>query len=107
MVIANLAQYILALSEYQVTQALFVQERAALRFRQAKMSAFTIGNDVFCQPFSDFAACIPEAHKALFIDINFPADAAAVAAGPHDAGEISVIIGYKLLHAAVSKPRYS
>jgi hypothetical protein len=56
------------------------------------------GRDIVPQPLPQRVGQIMIFGKALFVDINFPTDAAAVAAGAGNAPELGVVIGISSQH---------
>ena len=92
MVIADLTQKPFAALQNQVAKVALVEERTALPLPQHKMGRIICRN-MIPQPLSQGTGHGFITGKAFLVNINFPADAAAVLTGTGDAPKGGVIVG--------------
>ena len=82
MIVADLAKAILAKIDDQIAQTIFIEKRTAFVFAEPEVSAFLAGFNVFVKTLSDFTVIGTEIGEGIIVNVNFPADAAAVPAFP-------------------------
>ena len=97
-VAADLAQDIFAKAEDHAAQTLFVQKRAAVMLGKAEMRTLVLCDDARADLRAQFTGQGSVFFKAFAVHIDFPADAAAVAAVVGDAAKVWIIIWCDQFH---------